>query len=684
LHSAVLLGYKIYADEGNSGDTDALFPLHGSVLNPFNSSIEYRREGVVLGQTYKYRITAVTEAGEGSYAAVSLIASTVPSAPAKPEVVAFSTTSIDITWQFIHDIRGTGGVAIDGWKVFYSTDPRPDNWNSFSLALSGGDTTQGAANVPCTQYQYVWVQVAATNALGTGLQSERAVARCARPPGDLPIVTRVDGTETSITIEYSAVDYFLTPLLYGATLLGFKISWDLDSVIVGPTHRRYTVENLLPGWPYNFTIQAITETGTSVVLHEEILYTGGTTEMEKPMFYESDGESITLAWPVLTETLSSPLVSYEVFISADERTFEWFNLSYSVPNQTWPLIATPEHPESAQMAVYVHNCSATKSQLHKDSTHGGLVTLENRETNYLYARVAARTVATLGKLSDVATLFCAPRPDAPKVRVAGATEDAVILAWNTTDLYGAPVVAYNIYSDDGLGGDIKLNRRLEGHNATLYDPVRNYSYNFFTQAVEDSNATVSGAFAYFEPEPFRVSVFGFPISGLEFGRLYRFQVTVVSAAAESKRSEIKWAQTCRSHATAPYIEYFPPCAVSSNPNSTDACLASVKIHWHPFNPGPFDCAVWGYEIFAEHEGFIIQYVPFNGTTIPQLVSDWSHFDIWNETYVNVTGTDRLISPTTLSYMAIGLTPGETYRFKVRTVTLSGHTDSRWVVATPPR
>jgi hypothetical protein len=639
---------------------------------------------------------------------VSLIASTVPIAPTAPQAIAFhevwdgvvdAALSIDLTWEFLQNFRATGGVPVEGWRIFTSPIPIADtfaNWTNFTAALTGGGTALGATNLPCTRWNYIWVQVAAYNAIGTGLLSDRVRFYCSRNPGDIPPVTRAGGTDNSITVEFGQLDalfYRYTAPLYTSPLVGYKLAWLRESVIVGPDSRRYTLENLIPGYPYNFTVQAITESGTGPILYEEILYAGGSVEMDAPMFYESDGETITLAWPALNDTLSSPLVAYEIYISADNRTIPWFNLSQTIPNQTWPLISTPEHPELTPMATYVHNCSGTKLQVHKgsienpvDQGYGAYITLENRERDYIYARVAARTAATLGELSPVVKLFCAPRPDAPKLFIAGTTEDTVMLAWNTTDLYGAPVVAYNVYADDGLGGDIKLLQRIEGRNATLYDPLNNYSwpdsYDFITEAVEDSNATISGASVLLDPEPFRSRVFGWPVTGLEFKRLYRLQVTVVSAAAESKRSEIRLAQVCRTHATAPYIEYESPCVLPLGSNSTE-CSVAVTIRWHPFNPGPYDCPVYGYAILAEHETFIIEYIHINGTASPVLVSDWNPFDIWNETYGNLTGADTLISPTFLSYRATGLIGGETYRFKVRTVTLSGHTDSRWAVATPP-
>merc|ERR1719424_34582 len=134
--------------------------------------------------------------------------------------------------------------------------------------------------------------------------------------------------------------------------------------------------------------------------------------MPKPMFAEGDSETMTIAWPAVDETRSAEILSYIVYVSANNASSAFFNHSYEVDanNASWPLRTTPEQPVPVPMATFVHNCQATAHQL-----PNGSVILEDRRSHYIYVRVATRTRASLGELSETATMFCAARPKAPVV-----------------------------------------------------------------------------------------------------------------------------------------------------------------------------------------------------------------------------------------------------------------------------
>ena len=101
-YGAVVLGYKVYADSGNGADTAALFIHQGTILDP--AVLEYRRPGVSMGRSYKYRVTAVTETGEGAFTSGTFIAATVPMAPNKPIGTSFTESAVGIKWYFSHTI----------------------------------------------------------------------------------------------------------------------------------------------------------------------------------------------------------------------------------------------------------------------------------------------------------------------------------------------------------------------------------------------------------------------------------------------------------------------------------------------------------------------------------------------------------------------------------------------------
>jgi len=574
--------------------------------------------------------------------------------------------------------------------------------------------------------EYMWVSVAAVNGLGDGGMSESLKVKCAQIPSNDVNPLRANGSDNSITLEYAAVDTFFDALLYNATLLGFKVSyaaannpnsladgWQLwQSLTVGATNRQYTVSGLLGGWPYKVRVQAITEVGLNeVIAWEQTVYSGGTPyALTKPMFAESDGETITMAWQPAVLTRSAQLLTYVVYISGDNRSKD-INQTYEIDaTGTWPSRSTPEQPVPMPLATIKHNCGITPTQL-----PNGTGISEDRRSNFIYVRIATRTAASVGALSDVAALFCAARPDAPIVSVVDHDEKQVTLQWTTTNLNGAPLVAYNIFADDGLGGDLTLVKRLEGRNATLYDPVYKDEYAYSTRITthkrvlnkppaaptastnttiinsttpspeapetytEEWNTSVTDKTLLDYDRPWMPLLFSYPITGLKPYRHYRFQVSVVSAAAESERSTVQHAGTCIAHATAPTIDWLP-------------LETAVNLTWHAPDIGPLDCQVYGYQVFYQFVSELVEeyFMAFddeaNETRLSKrMVVNYSTSDL-TLTMLPTGTVERgandtvplLIDPSVSSYIFSGLTANANYRFKVRTITTSGHRDSQWV------
>ncbi|CAE7919001.1 Herc2 [Symbiodinium sp. KB8] len=82
LHEAVLLGYKVYVDDGNSLDTKDIFYLAEVIDDPARRV--FRQDHIVPSRAYKqrgrYKVTAITEVGEGDAAVESLVPSSTPRA----------------------------------------------------------------------------------------------------------------------------------------------------------------------------------------------------------------------------------------------------------------------------------------------------------------------------------------------------------------------------------------------------------------------------------------------------------------------------------------------------------------------------------------------------------------------------------------------------------------------------
>jgi len=777
-HGAVVFGYKIYGDEGNKDDTSDIFRLLGVITDA--ARMQFTQEGVILGRTYKYRVAAVSEAGEGQVATGAFVAATVPSAPVGLVGTTFADDKVGVSWNFLPGSRILGGLPLLNWRVY--TSATGGDWsdsNSSDVALLSTGTATGTADVPCTQRTHFWVRVAGVNSLGAGEPTESLHLFCARQAAYNGIV-RVDGTDDSITIQYSPQDYFLEPHLDNATLLGFTIAyreaktmsasayteadwWAATVVTVPAHHRRYTATGLKPGWPYAFKVISVTETG----LHERLLnwrvvtklsgpvaknsYQIGITDTTgfhagmpltisdgqfstnvqdtttesvqettivsitsngefvksgivtladplafnlflavlplatltatapqavfvsggnpytpaRPEFVAYFNDSIQFRVPMAPDTKSSKLLGYEVYVSTDGRSYEWFNQSTFTAAEPMEEDCCAEPMENCSSSpcfqAFVHDCRETTKQLPVNA--GSVVTKLDRRSKFVYAWVVARTESGPSAPSRMATFFCGPPPEPPIVEFVDADEKQVTLQWKQPELYGAPLLGYKIYIDDGRGGDMMLARQIMGRNATLdyeREVVVVEEQEEEQQEMEMGLNFTNDLFSVYEPlsaatTVTEAGVFHYSLRPLAGDLHYRVQVSVVSGVTESKLSAVLPVQTCRRHMATARIVY-------------QASDTEVGVGWDPPNTEPLDCPVYAYQVIQEYLR-TYETMEINGSVLIVEV---------NNTAGAADSVSRLISPTALEYVMTGLVPEAGYRFKVRTHTVTHFIDSLWV------
>jgi len=147
-------GYLVY--RGANESSMALLASIGDVLN-------YTDEGIVAGQTYFYKVSAVNAIGEGPMSSIaSAVADSLPQAPTGLLAVAGDGT-IELTWQAP---GSDGGAPITGYKVYRGTSAT----GLTLLATIGAVTNYTDDNV--TNGQTYYYKVSAVNALGEGSMSE--------------------------------------------------------------------------------------------------------------------------------------------------------------------------------------------------------------------------------------------------------------------------------------------------------------------------------------------------------------------------------------------------------------------------------------------------------------------------------------------------------------------------------
>ena len=197
----------------------------------------------------------------------------------------------------------------------------------------------------------------------------------------------------------------------------------------------------------------------------------------------------------------------------------WFYLHCS----TWKFLSTKPTDQQKKLQisdwrgdgffiqglVYDHDCSQTPDHTQVDG--GGNTLIVDQRYNYIYVKASLSTATGTGFLSNASTFFCSPLPAAPVLQVHSSDSDQITLTWPNPELYNAPLIGYNIFLDDGFGGDLLLHH---------YVPADDVAYDETNESVLLS------------------------IHPVTYGRWYRASVTVASAAGNTTALSAVSAQAC--------------------------------------------------------------------------------------------------------------------------------------------
>lgn len=760
VHGATLLGYRIYSDEGNQMDSEDHYNLVAAIIS--HGDVTYRQNNCTLGTTYKYKVVAVTEVGDGTAAELSLAVGLPPVAPPNPFVYRFPVhlrtepigkyggdgppvdvypvvdlavrwDTIDSAWPPNFVSRAEGGLAITEWRTYVSADGV--DWPTSPEATVAEPSVASDRELVylCTYGTFYWFRITAVNAAGESPPSESLRAQCARSPTDTPAPKRVGGDEHSIILQMQHGN------LHGSMLLGYNvvyqealaISATLDGSDWGPEVTVYVpasehvsprvktffnASGLLQGWPYRFKIKTFSESGVSVLGKWQgqltirpsgyitvddwqlVAYSGSLPSAPgAPLFlnYTNSTNTLGITWSPPNITGGSEFLGYKIWVSSSDGYWQYALPTHTVrnPNVTdyaHVCSSTPVHDPETLPGSYVlkadHFCGndiANNIDVFPDITDGncsalctvnpnciayemkygndcyllaqcdyktdcwlgtyvmtkvGSLPTQDNEGTFVYFRVAAFTAAGMGPYAE-SKLFCSARPEAPEVELWAFNNTFVTLRWPVPELYGAPLLGYRVYSNDGLGFDMALVEYISARDvitasATQAWPPQPPYWKAVATAAPNNTAEDRGADVVFTWAP------------LPRGRHYRLQVAVVTAVSESLNSTPVHAETCN----LPY----PNVEIQHVPSAT-----SLGLRWGT----PGTCEVEHYQVLWEKG-------------VPE-VGNYTE-DKW--ILLNEGNESNLLSSFDIFYQADGMDPGAYYRLKLRTHLVSGYRDSRWVVA----
>ncbi len=238
--------------------------------------------GLTNGTAYTFAVTARNAVGAGpqSVRSAEVVPGTVPGEPRLQRVTA-GDASASLTWRAPSN---TGGSAITGYVV--SLYEAGSSQVSRTVPVAGGSTAATVTGLTNgTSYRFA---VAATNAVGTGPQSDRSsrVTPAALPGA--PVLTGLSGGNRSATVSWAA-----PAETGGSRLSGYVVSVyrsgetrPVRTVRVGANATRTTVRGLANGTSYGVTVAARNGVGV-----------GPASEMSSPVTPQRGGVQIVVPQP---------------------------------------------------------------------------------------------------------------------------------------------------------------------------------------------------------------------------------------------------------------------------------------------------------------------------------------------------------------------------------------------------
>jgi len=246
-----ITGYRVYRSDTSGGATTLLASL-GTVLTWSDTT-------GVARQTYFYTVKAVNLIGEGASSVAAAGASAVPpSAPANVVATA-GYLSAKLTWAAPAD---NGGSVVTGYVIYRSTVSGAE----VKLATLGNVLTY--TNSSLTNGTTYFYRVAATTAIGTGIQSDEASAKPApQAPSAITALTAATSSTAGVKLSWKA------PSSNGSAITGYRIyrgtSAGTETFLVQiAATTSWTDTGTTPGIQHYYRIAAVNAIGEAPLSNE--------------------------------------------------------------------------------------------------------------------------------------------------------------------------------------------------------------------------------------------------------------------------------------------------------------------------------------------------------------------------------------------------------------------------------
>jgi len=312
-----ILNYNVYKD---------------NILIVQTSDLTYTVQNLNYGQSYNFKVSAVSIVGESTKSSIDATPRSVPSAPTSLLINYDEAVpdSVDLSWVASD---ASNGSAIQSYNIYYSLDPTFTSGVSIVNSTDVNETLLDAQlTIPYanrdTSTGWFYFKVNAVNSIGSSPFSAISTITVDSLPHVIENLTASNLNENgehqsgTVTLSFSYTIDNTCPLL------GYFISYldtvnnDLDTIFVQNTNPNvnYTIHGLTDGITYDFNVYAMNSLGIGEGVDIQAI---PSTIPDAPQFsFVGHGDGyVAMHWTAPSSN-GSDITSYKLYKSVDsEITF---------------------------------------------------------------------------------------------------------------------------------------------------------------------------------------------------------------------------------------------------------------------------------------------------------------------------------------------------------------------------